>query len=111
MSEEAAGSRHDPVLGLEDATKRFGAVQALRGARLELYPGEAHAVVGENGAGKSTLIKVLAGVHEPDAGRLTVDGRPTTFRTTADAMAAGIAVIYQEPTLFPDLSVAENIFV
>src|SRR5690625_5095854 len=100
-----------PIIALHSAYKNFGAVQALRGARLELYPGEAHALVGENGAGKSTLIKVLAGVHEPDAGRLTVDGRPTTFRTTADAMAAGIAVIYQEPTLFPDLSVAENIFV
>src|SRR5699024_7748136 len=111
MSEEAAGSRHDPVLGLEDATKRFGAVQALRGAQLELYPGEAHALVGENGAGKSTLIKVLAGVHQPDSGTITLDGDPVAFRSTADAMAAGIAVIYQEPTLFPDLTVAENIFI
>ncbi|MGO1739926.1 MAG: sugar ABC transporter ATP-binding protein [Actinomycetaceae bacterium] len=100
-----------PVVALEDATKSYGAVQALRGARLELHDGEVHALVGENGAGKSTLIKVLAGVHQPDSGRLTVDGRPVTFRSTADAMAAGIAVIYQEPTLFPDLSVAENIFV
>ncbi len=110
MSQHAAPSS-EPVVALEDVTKSFGAVQALRGARLELYPGEAHALVGENGAGKSTLIKVLAGVHQPDSGRLTVDGRPATFRTTSDAMAAGVAVIYQEPTLFPDLTVAENIFV
>ncbi len=110
MSPHAAPTR-EPVVALHDAGKSFGAVHALRGARIELYPGESHALVGENGAGKSTLIKVLAGVHQPDSGRLTVDGTPVTFRTTADAMAAGIAVIYQEPTLFPDLTVAENIFV
>jgi rhamnose transport system ATP-binding protein len=105
-----APDERQPVVALEGVTKSFGAVQALRGARLELYPGEAHALVGENGAGKSTLIKVLAGVHQPDSGRITVDGRPTTFRSTSDAMDTGIAVIYQEPTLFPDLTVAENIF-
>ena len=79
--------------------------------RLDLYAGEAHALVGENGAGKSTLVKLLAGVHTPDAGSITVDGAPVRFGGPADARAAGIAVIYQEPTLFPDLSVAENIFV
>src|SRR5689334_18992340 len=76
-----------------------------------MYPGEAHALVGENGAGKSTLVKILAGVHAADRGTLTVDGRPRTFTGPADALAAGIAVIYQEPTLFPDLTVAENIFI
>src|SRR6201999_3063050 len=83
---------------------------ALRDVRLDLLAGEAHAVVGENGAGKSTLVKVLAGVHPPDAGTVLLDGAPLELTGPADARAAGIAVIYQEPTLFPDLSVAENIF-
>ncbi|MEK8103960.1 ATP-binding cassette domain-containing protein [Micromonospora sp. M12] len=77
---------------------------------LALHSGEAHALVGENGAGKSTLVKILAGAHAPDAGSMTLDGQPLRLRGPADARAAGIAVIYQEPTLFPDLSVAENIF-
>ncbi|WP_434740616.1 sugar ABC transporter ATP-binding protein [Micromonospora sp. SH-82] len=99
-----------PVLALEGVDKSFGAVAALRDARLELFAGEAHALVGENGAGKSTLVKILAGVHGPDAGRMLLDGEPVVFTGPADARAAGVAVIYQEPTLFPDLSVAENIF-
>ncbi len=98
------------VLALEDVSKSFGAVAALRGARLELRAGEAHALVGENGAGKSTLVKILAGVHGPDAGRVLLDGAPVDLDSPATARTAGIAVIYQEPTLFPDLSVAENIF-
>ncbi|SDO19693.1 sugar ABC transporter ATP-binding protein [Geodermatophilus sp. DSM 45219] len=98
------------VLALEDVGKSFGAVAALRGAQLELRAGEAHALVGENGAGKSTLVKVLAGVHGPDTGRVLLDGQPVHLDGPAAARAAGIAVIYQEPTLFPDLSVAENIF-
>ncbi|GIJ28981.1 ribose import ATP-binding protein RbsA [Micromonospora qiuiae] len=99
-----------PVLALKSVDKSFGAVAALRDARLELYAGEAHALVGENGAGKSTLVKILAGVHSPDAGIVSLEGQPVAFGSPADARAAGIAVIYQEPTLFPDLSVAENIF-
>jgi rhamnose transport system ATP-binding protein len=98
-----------PLLALTGVSKSFGAVEALRDVRLELYAGEAHALVGENGAGKSTLVRVLAGAHAPDAGSLTLDGRPLVLAGPADARAAGIAVIYQEPTLFPDLSVAENI--
>ncbi|UWZ43240.1 sugar ABC transporter ATP-binding protein [Dactylosporangium matsuzakiense] len=98
------------VLVLEGVSKSFGAVAALRDVRLELRAGEAHALVGENGAGKSTLVKILAGAHAPDAGTLSIDGRPLVLNNPADARAAGIAVIYQEPTLFPDLSVAENIF-
>jgi rhamnose transport system ATP-binding protein len=98
------------VLALEDVSKSFGAVAALRGAHLELRAGEAHALVGENGAGKSTLVKILAGVHGPDTGRVLLDGEPVELHNPAAARAAGIAVIYQEPTLFPDLSVAENIF-
>nr|WP_277605902.1 sugar ABC transporter ATP-binding protein [Glycomyces sp. L485] len=92
-------------------TKAFGAVRALRGARLDLYPGEAHALVGENGAGKSTLIKILAGLYRPDGGRIEIDGVPTAFADTAAAMNAGIAVIYQEPALFGDLTIAENLFI
>jgi rhamnose transport system ATP-binding protein len=98
------------VLALDDVSKSFGAVAALRGAHLELRSGEAHALVGENGAGKSTLVKVLAGVHTPDTGRVLLDGQEVHLDSPAAARAAGIAVIYQEPTLFPDLSVAENIF-
>lgn len=100
-----------PVLALEGVSKSFGAVRALRGVSLRLYAGEARALAGENGAGKSTLIKALAGVHRPDAGTVLLDGDPVEFHGPADARDAGIAVIYQEPTLFPDLSVAENIFV
>jgi rhamnose transport system ATP-binding protein len=99
-----------PLLALSGVSKSFGAVAALRDVRLELVSGEAHAVVGENGAGKSTLVKILAGVHRPDTGTVLLDGVPVDFGGPADARAAGIAVIYQEPTLFPDLSVAENIF-
>ncbi|MDW5326532.1 sugar ABC transporter ATP-binding protein [Plantactinospora sp. KLBMP9567] len=97
-------------LALSGVRKSFGAVHALADVRLELRAGEVHALVGENGAGKSTLVKILAGVHAPDAGELTMDGAPLILTGPADARAAGIAVIYQEPTLFPDLSVAENIF-
>jgi rhamnose transport system ATP-binding protein len=100
-----------PVLALKGVSKSFGAVRALRDVSLELYAGEAHALAGENGAGKSTLIKALAGVHRPDTGTVLLDGAPVVFHGPADARDAGVAVIYQEPTLFPDLSVAENIFV
>ncbi|MEU9641217.1 sugar ABC transporter ATP-binding protein [Streptomyces sp. NPDC048188] len=99
-----------PVLALRDVSKSFGAVRALRDVCLELFPGEVHALAGENGAGKSTLIKTLAGVHRPDAGQVLLDGAPVVFHGPGDARDAGIAVIYQEPTLFPDLSIAENIF-
>jgi rhamnose transport system ATP-binding protein len=111
VGESPSEAGQPPLLALTGIDKSFGAVAALRDVRLALYPGEAHALVGENGAGKSTLVKVLAGVHAPDAGTLTVDGEPRVFTGPADALAAGIAVIYQEPTLFPDLSVAENIFI
>ncbi|RKS09049.1 monosaccharide ABC transporter ATP-binding protein (CUT2 family) [Nocardiopsis sp. Huas11] len=100
-----------PPLALVDVTKSFGSVRALRGLSLHLRAGEIHALVGENGAGKSTLVKTIAGVHRPDGGEVLVDGRPTEFTAPADAQRAGVAVIYQEPTLFPDLSVAENIFI
>ncbi|WP_086787868.1 sugar ABC transporter ATP-binding protein [Crossiella equi] len=100
----------DPVLALNDVSKRFGAVRALTGVSLALRPGRAHALLGENGAGKSTLINVLGGVHRPDQGELLVDGRATVLDGPAAARAEGIAVIHQEPALFPDLSLAENVF-
>jgi rhamnose transport system ATP-binding protein len=97
------------LLAVRGVTKSFGAVAAVRDVSFELHAGEVHALVGENGAGKSTVVKMLAGVHEPDAGTIELAGRPLRLSTPADALAAGIAVIYQEPTLFPDLSVAENV--
>jgi rhamnose transport system ATP-binding protein len=99
-----------PVLVVDGATKFFGPVKALVDGSIELYAGEAHALLGENGAGKSTLVKILAGVHVADGGRITIDGQPVRFANPIAAREAGISVIYQEPTLFPDLTVAENIF-
>ncbi|MCK2221143.1 sugar ABC transporter ATP-binding protein [Actinomadura sp. ATCC 31491] len=99
-----------PVLSLSQVSKAFGAVRAVREVTLELRAGETHALAGENGAGKSTLVKILSGVHRPDSGQILLDGRPVEFAGPADAQEAGVAVIYQEPTLFPDLSVMENIF-
>jgi rhamnose transport system ATP-binding protein len=106
MSTESA-----PLLSLEHAEKSFGAVHALEDGIIDLHGGEVHGLVGENGAGKSTLVKILAGVHRPDAGRLVLDGREAIFDNAKQSQEAGIAIIFQEPTLFPDLSVAENIFV
>jgi rhamnose transport system ATP-binding protein len=99
-----------PTLALAGVSKSFGAVRALRDVTLELYGGEVHGLAGENGAGKSTVVKTFAGVHRPDSGEVLLDGEPVAFHGPADAQRAGVAVIYQEPMLFPDLSVAENIF-
>jgi rhamnose transport system ATP-binding protein len=106
---EAAGA--PPALELRHAAKSFGAVTALIDGSVTLRGGEVHALLGENGAGKSTLVKILAGVYQPDSGTLTASGREVTLHGPAAARTAGIAVIYQEPTLFPDLSVAENMFI
>ena len=100
-----------PVLELRHAAKFFGAVKALIDGSVQLRAGEVHALVGENGAGKSTLVKIVAGVYQPDSGTLEVAGQQVTLHGPAAARAAGIAVIYQEPTLFPDLTVAENMFI
>ena len=96
---------------LDKATKSFGAVKALEDGSITLLAGEAHALLGENGAGKSTLVKILGGVHRADSGTLLIDGQPADFSGPSGAQAAGVAIIYQEPSLFPDLSVAENIFI
>ncbi|MBA3908605.1 MAG: D-xylose ABC transporter ATP-binding protein [Rhodobacter sp.] len=100
-----------PVLDMRDISKSFGGTLALSRFSLVLEPGRIHALVGENGAGKSTLIKTMTGIYQPDSGEILVDGQPVTFPGTAAAQRAGIAAIYQEPMVFPDLSVAENIFI
>jgi ABC-type sugar transport system ATPase subunit len=91
-------------------SKRYGAVRAIRNADMTVRAGTIHALVGENGAGKSTLIKILSGATTADTGQIAFDGKPVTIHTTADAIHLGIATVYQEPQLFPDLTVAENVF-
>lgn len=101
-----------PILRAQDIVKRFGPVTALRGVSFDLQAGEIHSLCGENGAGKSTLIKTLSGIHAYGSyeGELFMKGEPLRLKTIADAEKAGIAVIYQELALVPELSVAENIF-
>jgi ribose transport system ATP-binding protein len=94
---------------MSSIAKRFGATQALAGVSLEVQPGEVRALIGENGAGKSTLMKILSGVHRPDAGKMTLAGEPYAPRNPADALTRGVAMIYQELNLAPDLSVEANI--
>jgi len=98
-----------PRLAMSGVRHRFGATHALSGVDLEVRGGEVHALVGENGAGKSTLMKVLSGALVPDVGEMQLDGQPYRPQTPADGRAAGVAMIYQELSLAPDLSVAENI--
>ncbi|HEY2561984.1 MAG TPA: sugar ABC transporter ATP-binding protein [Caldimonas sp.] len=97
------------LLVMQGIAKRYGGVRALQGARIEIESGRIHAVLGENGAGKSTLIKIMAGVVAPDEGTMLLDGQRVTFATPAAANAAGIVCIFQELSLIPDLSVADNI--
>ncbi|MDQ3790258.1 MAG: ATP-binding cassette domain-containing protein, partial [Actinomycetota bacterium] len=99
-----------PLLELREVHKSFAAVHALRGVSLELHAGEVHGLAGENGAGKSTVVRVIGGEHRPDAGVVLVDGEPVEFSGPREAQRHGIAVIHQEPTQFPDLTVAENVF-
>src|SRR6202035_6069192 len=94
-----------------DIAKRFGATQALEAVSLTLRAGEVHALLGENGGGKSTLIKIMTGVYQPDRGEILLAGAPIAIGSAAEAQRHGIAAIYQEPLLFPDLNVAENIFI
>src|SRR5215470_15419679 len=99
-----------PILELQGITKSFGGVEALRGVDFALYAGEIHGLVGENGAGKSTLMKIIAGVHPEFSGRFILDGHETRFHSVRDARAAGIAMVHQELSVAPDLTVAENVF-
>ena len=103
-----AGQR--PILELQGITKSFGGVEALRGVDFALHPGEIHGLVGENGAGKSTLMKIIAGVHTEYSGRFLLGGQEVHFRSARDAHTAGIAMVHQELSVAPDLTVAENVF-
>ncbi len=102
--------RSQPLISLRGVSKSFGGVRALRDVSFDVAAGCVHAVVGENGAGKSTLMKILAGVERRDAGDILIDGRPERLRTRQEALAAGVAIVYQEPSLCPNLSIAENLF-
>jgi rhamnose transport system ATP-binding protein len=99
------------TLSLQHASKSFGAIHALEDVSIDLFPGEVHALVGENGAGKSTLVKILGGVHLPDTGTLRIGEHDVVLSGPAAARDAGVAIIYQEPIMFPDLTVAENIYI
>ncbi len=101
----------DPILRMSNISKAFAGVHALEGVKLELFSGEVHALLGENGAGKSTLVKVITGVHQPDKGEIYLNGELTQFSDPRDATLRGISAIYQELSVFPDLDIAENIFV
>ncbi len=102
--------RMTALLELESISKSFPGVKALQDVHFAAAAGEVHALVGENGAGKSTLIKVISGVHRPDQGAVRMDGVEVDFGSPREAQAAGIATIYQELSLYPELSVAENMF-
>ena len=113
---DGSSDRHAPdgttaLMALHDVHKRFGATKALQGAGIDLFAGEVHALVGENGAGKSTLIKTMTGLFAPDRGEIRIDGEVVEMTSSADAQRRGVVAIYQEPMIFPDLSVAENIFI
>ncbi len=108
---EASASPDSLVLEMRNISKRFGATQALSGVSLQLRRGEVHALLGENGAGKSTLIKIMTGIQPPDTGEMLLDGQEIHLASSQDAQRYGIAAMYQEPMIFPDLSVAENIFI
>lgn len=98
------------MLSFRSISKGFSGVQALQDVSFEVAGGSIHGLCGENGAGKSTLLKVLSGVHRPDAGALEIDGRACSFRSAIDALSGGVAVIYQELNLVPEMTVAENVW-
>src|SRR5499427_3583106 len=100
-----------PLFRMEGVSKRYGGVRALEDAELTVHGGRVHAILGENGAGKSTLIKVMAGVVAPDKGRMTLEGHDVSFPDPAAANRAGVVCIFQELSLIPDLSVADNIVI
>tara|TARA_A100001391_G_scaffold205447_1_gene206387 strand:- start:50291 stop:51061 length:771 start_codon:yes stop_codon:yes gene_type:complete len=99
-----------PVLEAQDIVRTFGHVQALQGARFRIMSGEIVALIGDNGAGKSTLVKILSGADRPDRGTMTVAGKPVAFMSPIDAQAAGIATVYQDLSIAPELTPAENLF-
>ncbi|MEJ6397626.1 sugar ABC transporter ATP-binding protein [Yoonia sp. 208BN28-4] len=100
-----------PMVSMDRITKTFPGVKALDEVKLDLYPGQVTALVGENGAGKSTTVKILTGIYQPNGGTIRIDGDPISFASPNDAAKAGITAIHQETVLFDELSVAENIFI
>src|ERR1700730_4909073 len=109
-AEDAAASGEGPTpLAMHGISKAFGGVVALRDVDFVLRRGEIHGLVGENGAGKSTLMKIIAGLHAQYQGRMMIDGREVHFRSAREALAAGIGMVYQELSVVPDLTVAENV--
>jgi len=101
---------HEPILQVEDVSKTFGPVLALRGVSMELRPGEVLGLIGDNGAGKSTLVSLMSGAQRPDTGAIMVDGREQAFRSPADARAVGIETVFQNLALIPTLTVVDNVF-
>ena len=99
-----------PIIQMQDIEKHFGSVIALAGVSLEVYPGECHCLLGDNGAGKSTFIKTMSGVHKPTKGEILFEGRPMHFEDPRDAIAAGIATVYQDLAMIPLMSVSRNFF-
>ena len=99
-----------PVVRMSNVTKAFGPNLAVNGVTFEVMPGRVHALMGENGAGKSTLMKILAGVHKPDAGEMVLNGRRVAFASPRQAMEAGVSTVFQELSLLPNLTIAENMF-
>ena len=100
---------NEPFIRLRNISKSFAGVKALKNIGLEICPGEIHCLIGENGCGKSTLIKIISGVYAPDSGTIELDGRLIKHMTPKEAMKNGIEVIYQDFSVFPNLTVAENI--
>src|SRR5665213_1488566 len=109
METASAHASGEPLLQMLGICKRFGPVQALADVSFNVRPGAVHALCGENGAGKSTLMKVLAGVHHPDAGEILWEGTRLHLHGPADADKQGISIIHQELNLIPHLTVAENV--
>jgi D-xylose transport system ATP-binding protein len=104
------GNGSTPVLALKGVSKSFGPVQALSDVDFEVQPAEVVALVGDNGAGKSTLVKTIAGIHSPDAGTITFEGKEVTISGPSDAVHLGIATVYQDLALCDNLDVVENLF-
>jgi len=103
-------STHEPIIQMKNIEKHFAAVIALAGVSLDIFPGECHCLLGDNGAGKSTFIKTMSGVHKPTKGEILFEGKPMQFADPRDAIAAGIATVYQDLAMIPLMSVARNFF-
>jgi len=103
-------STHGPIVQMKNIEKHFGSVIALAGVSVDVYPGECHCLLGEHGAGKSTFIKTMSGVHKPTKGEILFEGKPMHFDDPRDAIAAGIATVYQDLAMIPLMSVSRNFF-